>query len=58
VGRVKGPCGDLAKSARQFPFRPVPAGLWSIKVDTTRRYPNHSLGRLYRHVRVSPAQAR
>jgi hypothetical protein len=57
VGQVKGACGDLFKSVKQFPFRPVPAGSWSIKVDTKRRYPNHSVGRLYRHVRVSKANA-
>jgi hypothetical protein len=56
VGQVKGACGDLLKSARQFPFRPVPAGRWLIKVDTSRRYPNHSLGRRY-HVTVSRANA-
>jgi len=56
VGQVKGACGDLFKSVKQFPFRPVPAGRWSIKVDTKRRYPNHAVGRRY-HVRVSPANA-
>jgi hypothetical protein len=57
VGRLRGPCGELSKSARQFPFRPVPAGIWSIKVDTSRRYPNRSVGHRYRHVRVSQAHA-
>jgi hypothetical protein len=56
VGQVKGACGDLFKSVKQFPFRPVPAGRWSMKVDTKRQYPNHAVGRRY-HVRVSPANA-
>jgi hypothetical protein len=57
VGRLTGACGELSKSARQFPFRPVPAGIWSIKLDASRRYPNRSVGHLYRRVRVSRAHA-
>ena len=57
VGRLTGPCGDLSKTAREFPFRPVRAGIWSIKVDASRRYPNHSVGRMYPHIRVSRADA-
>jgi hypothetical protein len=38
--------GEMFKRARQFPFRRVPAGVWSIKVDTSRSYPNNSRGHL------------
>ena len=37
--------------------RPVPAGLYRIKLDATRRYPNSSPGHTYRRVRISPAKA-
>jgi hypothetical protein len=57
IGRLKGPCGDLTKNGRQFPFRPVPAGVYTIKVDATRRYPNKSPGFTYPRVRVSRANA-
>ena len=30
IGAVSGPCGNLAKRIRQFPFRPVRAGQWSV----------------------------
>ena len=30
IGAVGGPCGDLAKRIRQFPFRPVRPGQWSV----------------------------
>jgi hypothetical protein len=30
IGAVSGPCGNLAKRIRQFPFRPVRAGRWSV----------------------------
>jgi hypothetical protein len=30
VGSVHGPCGDLSKTIKQFPFRPVPAGTWTV----------------------------
>ena len=57
VGRLKGPCGDLFKRARQFPFRPVPAGVYKIKLDASRHYPNNSPGRTFGHVTVSRRDA-
>jgi hypothetical protein len=57
VGRLKGDCGEMFKRSRQFPFRRVPAGVWSIKVDTCRSYPNNSRGHFYRRVKVSKANA-
>jgi hypothetical protein len=30
IGAVSGACGDLAKRIRQFPFRPVRAGSWTV----------------------------
>jgi hypothetical protein len=57
IGRLRGACGDLDfKRARQFPFRPVRPGIYRIKVDATRRYPNNSRGWVFR-VKVSQANA-
>jgi hypothetical protein len=36
VGAVSGPCGDLRRRIRQFPFRPVPAGIWTVYFSPTR----------------------
>ena len=30
VGALTGPCGNAVKHIREFPFRPVPAGTYSI----------------------------
>jgi hypothetical protein len=30
IGALQGACGDLTKRVRQFPFRPVAAGSWTI----------------------------
>jgi hypothetical protein len=57
IGRLTGPCGDLKKTARQFPFRPVKAGAYKVKLDATKSYPNHSQGYTYKHVKVSKKRA-
>jgi hypothetical protein len=57
IGRFRGPCGDLKKRARQFPFRPVPAGDYKVELDATKRYPNKAPGISYSNVRVSRARA-
>ena len=36
IGAVSGPCGDLAKRIRQFPFRPVRAGQWTVYFSPTQ----------------------
>jgi hypothetical protein len=30
IGALTGPCRDLTRTVRQFPFRPVPAGTWRV----------------------------
>ena len=35
IGSVSGPCGDMTKKVRQFPFRPVPAGRYRIRFTGT-----------------------
>jgi hypothetical protein len=36
IGAVRGPCGDIAKRIRQFPFRPVRAGQWTVYFSPTQ----------------------
>jgi hypothetical protein len=57
IGHVSGACGDVKKAMRQFPFRPVPAGSYNIKLDATRKWPNKSQGFTYRRVKVSKKRA-
>jgi hypothetical protein len=51
IGALKGPCGDLTKTIRQFPFRPVAPGTYSIYFQGSRTL-DKSLGTPYRRVRV------
>ena len=51
IGALKGPCGDLTKTIRQFPFRPVAPGSYSIYFQGSRTL-DKSLGTPYRRVRV------
>ena len=51
IGALKGPCGDLKKTIRQFPFRPVARGTYSIYFQGSRTL-DKSLGTPYRRVRV------
>jgi hypothetical protein len=57
IGKVHGVCGDVTKKARQFPFRPVPAGSYNIKLDASTRWPNNSEGYTYKQVKVSKKRA-
>jgi hypothetical protein len=57
IGSLSGVCGDIKKKQRQFPFRPVKAGTYKIKLDATRKYPNKSPGFTYKKVKVSKRQA-
>jgi hypothetical protein len=51
VGPLTGPCGNLTKTIRQFPFRPVPAGTYSIYFQGSR-FLDKRLGTPYMKVRV------
>jgi hypothetical protein len=51
VGPLTGPCGDLTKTIRQFPFTPVPAGTYSIYFQGSR-FLNKRMGTPYLKVRV------
>jgi hypothetical protein len=57
IGSVTGPCGDLTKKLRQFPFRPVPAGHYSIRFTGTRVFDSQGFYADYRDVVVSKAKA-
>ena len=51
IGPLKGPCGDLTKTIRQFPFRPVARGTYAVYFQGTRTL-HKEFGTPYRRVRV------
>lgn len=57
IGALTGACGNLSKKMKQFPFRPVPAGDWQIKFDTSRAYSPQADGIRYPHVKVPASKA-
>jgi hypothetical protein len=57
IGSVSGPCGDLTKKVRQFPFRPVPAGRYRIRFTGTSFYDPQGFWVGYREVVVPKAKA-
>jgi hypothetical protein len=57
VGTLTGPCGNISKRMRQFPFRPVKAGTYRIDLDATKKWPNNSPGYTYSKVKVSKKRA-
>jgi hypothetical protein len=57
IGSVSGPCGDLTKKLRQFPFRPVPAGRYKIRFTGTRFYDPQGFWIGYREVVVPKSKA-
>src|SRR4051794_11225149 len=38
VGRLRGPCASLKRRVRQFPFKPVRRGTYSVYFDTTPQF--------------------
>lgn len=57
IGAVSGPCGDLTTKLRQFPFRPVSAGSYTIRFSNTRLFDRDGFWVSYRDVVVSKAHA-
>ena len=57
IGAVSGPCGDMTKKVRQFPFRPVPAGRYRIRFTGTPFYDPQGFWIGYREVVVAKAKA-
>jgi hypothetical protein len=58
IGALTGPCGDLTERIREFPFRPVPAGSYTILFSGARRFdPRNDAPIGYRHVRVPASKA-
>lgn len=57
VGALTGPCGNLAKTIREFPFRPVPPGSYTIYFSGTHRFDRHDPWIGYRHVHVPASKA-
>jgi hypothetical protein len=56
VGALTGPCGNAVKHMREFPFRPVPAGTYSVYFQGSQTL-NKRIGTPYRQVIVSRAKA-
>lgn len=56
VGALTGPCGNAVKHMREFPFRPVPAGTYSVYFQGTQTL-NKRIGTPYRQVIVPRAKA-
>jgi hypothetical protein len=56
IGAVQGPCGDLTKRIRQFPFRPVAAGAWTIRFTGAQVFDKRDMWISYR-VRVPTDKA-
>jgi hypothetical protein len=57
IGAVSGPCGDLTRKLRQFPFRPVPAGRYTIRFSGSRFFDPQGFYVFYRDVVVPKSKA-
>lgn len=58
IGALTGPCGDLSRTIREFPFRPVPAGSYTIYFSGARRLDRrHDAWVRIPHVRVPASRA-
>jgi hypothetical protein len=53
LGALQGPCGDLTKTIRQFPFRPVPAGTYQVYFEGQKVFDKHGAWIRYRKVKVT-----
>lgn len=56
VGNLTGPCGDLTKTMRQFPFRPVRPGTYAVYFQGSRTL-DRRIRTPYSKVRVSKSKA-
>jgi hypothetical protein len=56
IGALQGACGDLTKRIRQFPFRPVAAGAWTIRFTGAQVFDKRDMWISYR-VRVPADKA-
>jgi hypothetical protein len=57
IGSVHGPCGDLSKTIKQFPFRPAPAGTWTVFFSPTQVFDRDGLWFRSRRFVVPKAKA-
>ena len=55
LGALKGPCGDLTKTIRQFPFRPVPAGTYQVYFEGQKVFDKRAMWIRYPKVKVTTA---
>lgn len=57
VGKLTGPCGDLTKTMREFPFHPVPAGTYAVYFQGSRTFDKTQPWLRYPKVRVTKDKA-
>jgi hypothetical protein len=53
LGALTGPCGDLTKTIRQFPFRPVPAGTYQVYFQGQKAFDKRAAWLRYPRVKVT-----
>jgi hypothetical protein len=53
IGALRGDCGDLRKRVKQFPFRNVRPGRWTVYFTGTRKYDKANDPALFFKVRVA-----
>jgi hypothetical protein len=52
VGRLQGPCGDLSKRLKQFPFAHPKPGAWRVFFSTTKELDKYEDAWIWVAVRV------
>jgi hypothetical protein len=57
IGAVSGPCGDLTRTIRQFPFHPVKAGRWTVYFSPSQVFDRDGMWVRSRHVLVPKRRA-
>lgn len=57
LGALTGRCGNLRRTMREFPFRPVPAGDYSIYISPSKVAAPDRRARFYSHLRVTASKA-
>jgi hypothetical protein len=57
VGAVSGPCGDLTKTIRQFPFKGVKAGTWTVYFSPSQVFNREGMWIRSKHLTVPKSKA-
>jgi hypothetical protein len=57
IGTVSGPCGDLTKTIRQFPFHPVKAGTWVVYFSPSQVFDRNGMWARSKRIVVPKSKA-